>query len=549
MSRSPLCTLFALTLAVGSLTLQAQDAAPPAQQPATPPAQTAPQPTTPGAQQPTRNPDGTYTIQANTRIVILDVIATDAKGNIVPGLTKSDFHITESGDPQTISNFEEGSTRLPSPAVDIESTADLDRLAPRSPVNIILLDEFNTRFEDMAFAQYSLKKYLEKQPDHMVTPTMLIAVSLDKFEVLRDYTQDKQVLLDSLKHHFSGSPWRNTSNSWASERYATAFFTLRRVAEAVVGHQGHKNMIWIGRGFPALNFANTPVDTQNRIDTYRQQCVNSLRDARVTLTTIDPAGLLVDPGVYGSAAAFNDPFGGNYQFAQLAEATGGRTIYGRNDVDAQIGAAAQDGTNFYTLVYHPTDTSRDARKFRKIVVSVDRPGVTLTTREGYYLSYRPRQVDPKAPNRQLLADLGAAATSTMAYDGADINVTRSSTDPATFIVHVSARSLGWSYATGPDPIRHTDIVLVVTTFDKKGKILKEKATSMKFNAPANVPSSGRIEVPLNFPQKVELDSKATRARFVVRIGASARIGTADIDLTQPLPPPPATTPAPNAPGS
>jgi VWFA-related protein len=228
MSRSPLCTLFALTLAVGSLTLQAQDAAPPAQQPATPPAQTAPQPTTPGAQQPTRNPDGTYTIQANTRIVILDVIATDAKGNIVPGLTKSDFHITESGDPQTISNFEEGSTRLPSPAVDIESTADLDRLAPRSPVNIILLDEFNTRFEDMAFAQYSLKKYLEKQPDHMVTPTMLIAVSLDKFEVLRDYTQDKQVLLDSLKHHFSGSPWRNTSNSWASERYATAFFTLRR---------------------------------------------------------------------------------------------------------------------------------------------------------------------------------------------------------------------------------------------------------------------------------------------------------------------------------
>lgn len=522
-----------LALAVATAKAQQPPAATPTPEPQTAPS-TQQQPTPPPSQQPTQNPDGTYTMRVSTRIVVLDVVATDKQGNIVTGLTKEDFHVTEDNDPQTITNFELGVSRVPAPAVDIESTADLDRLAPRAPVNIILLDEFNTRFEDMAFAQYSLKKYLEKQPDHLSTPTMLIAVQIDKFDVLDDYTQDKQKLLDSLKHHFSGNPWRNTSNSWAPERYGTAFLTLRRVSEATVGHQGHKNMIWIGRGFPALNMANVPIDASNRIETLRQQCVNELRDARITLTTIDPAGLLVDPGVYGSAAAFNDPFGGNYQFAQLAKATGGRTIYGRNDVDVQIGAAADEGTNFYTLVYHPTNNSRDAFKFRKINITVDRPGVTLTSLQGYYLQLRPRPVDPKAPTKRLLSDIAAASDSKMAYDGADIKVTRLAKPDNGYSIAVAARSLAWTLGTPEDPARKTELVVAVTTFDKKGKPLKEKASDMRFKAPASAPATGRIEVPVNFLYTLDPDPKAVRVRFVVRIGSSGRIGTQDIDLTEPV---------------
>jgi VWFA-related protein len=523
-----LAASFAVVLQPG---LRAQQPAP--QTPQTAPTVNGGHVSTPGSSQATRNPDGTYTIQTSTRIVILDVVATDAKGNMVSGLSKSDFHVTEAGDAQTITNFEVGESRLPDPSLDIESTADLDRLAPRAPVNIILLDEFNTLFEDMAFARDSLKKFLQHQPDHLITPTMLIAVSLDKFDVLHDYTQNKQALIDSLDHHFSGSPWRNTSNSWASERYGTAFLTLRRVAEAVTGHQGRKNMIWIGRGFPSINLADVPLDSSNRINTYRQDCVNSLRDARVTLTTIDPAGLMVDPGVYGAAAAFNDPFGGNYQFAKIAQATGGRTIYGRNDVDAQIGAAALEGIHFYTLVYHPTNTSNDPSKFRKIVVTVDRPGVTLSTRQGYYLSYGPGRVDPKAPSRRLMSDLASAEDSNMSYDGVDMAVTPVPGTPLSYVIHVAARSVGWYFPTATEPFRHTELVLAVTTYDRKGKLLKQSANDMKFKAPENASPTGRIEVPLNFPFKLDPDSKAVRARVVVRLGTSGRIGTADLDLTKP----------------
>ncbi len=107
----------------------------------------------------------------------------DAKGKVVTDLKRGDFHVEEAGQPQDILHFDEAGAHTPAPDLTIHSTADLDRLAPNAPVNIILLDEFNTRFEDMAFARYSLKKYLERQPAKLITPTILIAVDLEHFTV------------------------------------------------------------------------------------------------------------------------------------------------------------------------------------------------------------------------------------------------------------------------------------------------------------------------------------------------------------------------------
>jgi VWFA-related protein len=472
----------------------------------------------------------TPTLRVYVTRVVLDVVVTDAKGNVVTGLTGKDFKVTDAGEPQTITNFDTSAFHIAKPDVTINSTADLDKFAPDAPVNIILLDEFNTLFEDMAFARYSLKKYLEKQPDKLTVPTMLLAVGIDKFEVLNDYTQNKQAILDALDHHFVAYPWRAQGISWAPERLGTAFGTLERVAEATVGHPGHKNMIWIGRGFPSINMANIPVDSQHRVESYVQQCVNMLRDARVTLYAVDPAGLVVNPTEkYGNEAAFLDPFGGNYDFSRLARATGGQSIFGRNDVDAQIGASARDGENFYTLTYRPTTGAMDPQKFRKIAVTVDRPGLTATTRLGYYVAMGPARVNPTNPSRQLMFDLNSAATSKMDYDAVPLTVTRDPKDPDTFLVHIDAKGLVWTFATDTEP-RHANFVIVATTFDKKDKVLKEDAKVAKVPAPAGVPPTGRIEVPITAPFKVEHNAKAVRVRFVVRISQTGRQGTADVTL-------------------
>ncbi len=509
---------------------------PPSQAPtvpaATPSAQTPPAVPTGNGTQPVRNADGTYTIRRTARLVILDVVVTDKQGNVVSGLTRDNFHVTELGEPQTVLNFEETGARSIPANAEINSTADLDRAAPRAPVNILLLDEFNTRFEDMAFARYSLKKILAKQPDRLDTPTMLIAVSLQKFTVLQDYTQNKAALIDALDHHFAAYPWQVHNGGWIAERYSAAFGTLERVAEAVIGHPGHKNMIWIGRGFPAFSLVNAPVDTATRVDNAVQQCVNELRDARVTLYTVDPAGLTVRPGGdYGPAAEFDDPFGGNYQFNKLAKATGGRAFYGRNDVDTEIGTGIRDGASFYSLTYRPDNANVDPKKFRRIKITLDRPDLTATTREGYYVQRGPARVDPANPSRRLAFELLSADTSNMAYDGVPLTLTPDPANPDSFTIHVDGRGLVWAPATDTEP-RHADMVVVASTFDKKNKELKRISKLVKAAASADVAPTGPLKRDVNLKFALEHDPKAVRARFVVRVSATGRIGTADATLNQ-----------------
>jgi VWFA-related protein len=499
----------------------------PAPQPSTPPAQT-PSGSAPAA---APNSGGAYTIQRTVRLVVLDMVVTDAKGNLITDLRQQDFHVEEAGAPQDIQTFELAGAHTPDPQITIDSTADLDHLAPRSPVNIILLDEFNTRFEDMAFARYSLKKYLEKQPAKLTSPTILIAVSLEKFTVLRDYTQNKDEILNALESHFAAYPWQMQQGAWVGERYATAFVTLRRVAEAVMGHSGHKNVIWIGRGFPSFNFARFTPETQDHIESSVRSCVNILRNARITLYTVDPAGVMVNPNEYGGGPFGNDPFGGNYQFNVLARETGGAALYGRNDVDAEIDTAIRDGAGFYTLTYRPNNPTSEPKKFRRIEVTVDRPGLTVTTRKGYYTVAPSAPADPEKPSRRLVSDLVAAESSNMAYDGVSISLLPSPTDPDAYTVHVDGKALTWSPATDTQP-RHTDFIMMVTTFDKKGKELKRDARSFGLNAPPTVPPTGRLDRSVDINYTIAHDPKAVRARFVVRVTSSSRIGTADVELGQ-----------------
>lgn len=564
-----ICTL----MLIGSLSLRAQsDTAAPAAAPVQPPSTPAPQaepaaapatqaaPPVPGSTaapvpaqtppaavpgssaQPVRGADGTYTLRRVSRLVILDVVVTDKQGNIVNGLTRDDFHVTELDQPQTILNFEAAGAHATPPAADINSTAELDRLAPQAPVNILLLDEFNTRFEDMAFARYSLKKLLQKQPDHLTTPTMLIAVDLQHFTVLQDYTQNKAALLSALEHHFAAYPWQVHNGGWIAERYATAFATLTRVAEAVVGHPGHKNMIWIGRGFPPYNFANGPIDAENRVNTAVQMCVNELRDARVTLYTVDPAGLTVSPGGdYGSAAAFNDPFGGNYQFSKLAVATGGRTFYGRNDVDTEIGTGIREGGSFYSLSYRPDTANVDPKKFRRIKITLSRPDLTATTREGYYVQMGPARVNPTNPSRRLAFEVLSADASNMVYDGVPLTLIPDPANSDTFTIKVDGSALVWAPATDTAP-RHADMVVVASTFDKKNKEIKRISKVISANATTDVAPTGPLKRDVNLRFPLEHDPKAVRARFVVRVSATGRIGTADAKLGQAATGPAAVTP-------
>jgi VWFA-related protein len=475
--------------------------------------------------------NGTYSLHANARIVVLDVVVVDRKGQPVTNLRKDDFQVFEEKQPQSVTIFEPPATHPVPPVAEIHSTPDLDRLAPQSPVNIIVLDELNSRFEDEAFTRYSLKKYLSTQPDKLNAPTTLIAVSLHKFNVLVDYTQDKNAILSALEHHTPANPWQVGSRSWAGEQFSSAFSALMQVSEATAGHPGHKNMIWIGRGFPTLRLDKVPADQRDQLTAAIDNCVNMLRDSRVTLYTVDPRGVVTDTSTDEDGMDVEDPFGGNVQFSAAAAATGGKSFYGRNDVDAEIGTSIRDGASFYTLTYRPSSTDDARRPFRGIRVRVKDPNLHAITREGYYLPKAPEAPTKKvvAANLQrMLADLSAAAGTTLVYDGVPLRVERDASDPNIVHARFLPENSDWT-DNGPAEKRTLKFQVVTVVFDKKNKPYGQEGKGITAQALPLTQNPKPANIDYKFP--LPAAPAATRLRVVVRVESSGKIAAANFDLT------------------
>jgi Ca-activated chloride channel family protein len=94
------------------------------------------------------------TFKAEARLVLLDVVVTTGKGEPVPGLHREDFQVTEDGQPQTVSLFEEHKGAQPSlaklPAMSAHVFTNYPLTKTPDSVNVLLLDWLNTQPQDQA---------------------------------------------------------------------------------------------------------------------------------------------------------------------------------------------------------------------------------------------------------------------------------------------------------------------------------------------------------------------------------------------------------------
>jgi VWFA-related protein len=144
-------------------------------------------------------------ITVTTRIVVLDVVVTDKKGALVQRtFDKSDFTIYEGGKPQTIRSFEPPSAHVMPGAGQaiVNSAADLTKIGD-APVTVLVLDELNSRFEDMSYSRQMLVKYLLSQPAVLKEPTLMLVATNTSFQQLHDYTQDRDALVQIVKKRVS----------------------------------------------------------------------------------------------------------------------------------------------------------------------------------------------------------------------------------------------------------------------------------------------------------------------------------------------------------
>jgi len=490
----------------------------------------------------------TPVFKVNTRIVILDIVVTDKKGNVVNNLKQSDFSVTEDKQLQTIRTFEPPNAHAMPPSPDgkaiVNSAADLPKIGD-APLTILVLDELNTAFTDMSYSRYSLQKYLLAQPELLNQPTALLVASNTKFQLLQDYTQNRAALLQALKTHFPEYPWKletsHKSGPGVAERMAQTMASLIQIAEATRGSPGRKNIIWVGTASFSVNLVSADSQTIQTMDQLTKRLTQTLLETRVTLYHIDPTINEAYSVEADDPDNDDDPFADGITFNQFATATGGQIYAGRNDVNNEIANSIDNGNSYYTLSYSPSNSNEDAAKYRSIHIKLSNPDLTATTRSGYYPeaanannSVNDTTLSANQRKSFLELDLSQAALSILAYNALTVTAQKTA-DPHVWQISVPSANLAWT--PQPNGQLSTEVTAMAVSFNDSGNGLKGKYrttnkskilahTAHEFQS-AKKPEEDAVNTVL-FQLPVDTPSGTTRIRFILRDAITGKIGTIDI---------------------
>ncbi len=378
------------------------------------------------------------TFQTTTRLVQVNVVVHGKDKKPAEGLKKEDFTILEKGRPQRIAFFHEiranqvatRRTRLPQ---NVFSNHYSDSISTPASVTVILLDSLNTSWQDQTYARAQVVRFLKQiQPGDRVA-----LYSLGRgLRILHDYTTDASALVERL-NRFNGlnlpdlaasavdtddplyallSPEgqaaeQRMANFFARNNVLNTLNALEAIGEHLAAVPGRKRLVWVSGGFPLtigfddINTAGAggaPAPMTDR-ETFFDQIEHTLRalnHADVAVYPVDARGLMVDPQFAASAHGSSAPLKGwsppNLDTMRvLADRTGGRAYYNRHDIDRAVREVFEDTAVTYTIGYYSDQPELDG-KFREIKVKVNRPGVNVRARKGYFALAAMRSDDEKS---------------------------------------------------------------------------------------------------------------------------------------------------------
>jgi len=349
-----------------------------------------------------------YTIQARVPITIVDVVVTDAKGKPVHGLKQSDFTILEDKQEMKPNSFEEHRTDEAAPvaapvqakpALPPNTFTNVTPTPPAAgPLNVLLIDNLNTPMAVQTIAKQHMLQFLDKMP----ASTRMEIIMLDAhLRILQGFTADRALLKAAVaatmpQFERGEDPQQDPAQTdpssleeeavMMSTRAANQISAMKQIARFLGGMPGRKNLFW-ATGSVTLQFPPQPPDPDLWPPTVfydltpaMTEAEDLLARAHVAVYSIDSRGLQVlKPKTRKSDLVMSE----HRTMESVAEQTGGKAFYNNNDLGALAADALDSGSNYYTLTYTPVNQTMDTR-FRTISVKVDRPGLNLVYRNGYY---------------------------------------------------------------------------------------------------------------------------------------------------------------------
>lgn len=496
------------------------------------------------AQQPAPSPSAqsssVMTLHVTRQIVVLDLVVTDKHGNLVTNCTANDFKVYENGVQQQIRNFEPPQPDRKLPAVALKDHNGRDNWG-NAPLTMLVIDEMNTPFSELAYSRYEVNRYLKAQPALMPEPTMVLWLNDYGFHPLTSFTRDRQALLTAVTKH-SGSLPSKLMRGDSVARLAESFSALQQIALFSRGSSGSKKIIWVGRGFPGVNVEQLSSKDQDTFNKAVHSTLDLLLASRVSVDVIDPTEMLNpepnatiggdmsdmpdDPTLLTSSPP--DPFAATFNFSSFSRQTGGQYFYGRNDIDREIATSSSHANSFYTLTYSPSSAIQD-NTYRKIVVRMSNPNLVVQTKQGYY----PGGDDQSEPTKKELGfDLYEASVTGMVYTGVGLHLDHCERnhDRIHADCTLSFDSGTLTFAPTDSGSYNTRFLASVSSLDAKSKLVYwtvDQITLGVASSHVGQLANGRG----TFDLHTVIPPQARTVRFIVR-DSSGRIGTADLPPEQ-----------------
>ena len=566
-----------------------------------PPAQTQdakdPQTAAAPAQQPSY--ETSTVLKVKTRLVVVDVVARDSKGAPVTDLKQGDFTIVEDGKEQKVRifNFQQPETSpmgaAPAPANPGNIVDNLPHFKPGRALNIILMDSLNTSRINQVTMRDAMIKFLETLPENEPIAVYLLG---DRIRLLQDFTTDPAVLKDvvrSFKGRSSsllnvsanGSPITpilpgiaqslppqmafqirefetSQAASLTDQRVSATLSALNSLARTLSGYPGRKNLIWISETFPfdvMLTSVTSATDRNYTHDIARTG--NLLSDSQVAIYPLDARGL-AGSGLFNVANGGDSMSAGMSQMDReaderlaarttmldLAERTGGRAFYNRNDLDGAVRESIDDGSTYYTLGYYPENKNWDGG-FRKIQIKLLRSGVKLRYRIGYFAldTATFAKLNPKRKDQDFdeALSLNVPVSTALPFQAMVMPPSAKTQNKVVISYGVDPHVL--SFAAGNDGLQHVDMECAVRVFAKKNPDKTVTTEAQKMGGAMNADAYAKVMKGF-FPcrDQLTLEPGDYLLRLGVRDNETGLIGTTNATLTIPAGNGNATQPDPAA---
>src|SRR6476620_4686357 len=158
---------------------------------------------------------------------------------------------------------------------------------------------------------------------------------------------------------------------------------LAAVASTLAGAPPGRKILILISGGRAFTFGEIGVPSSRSEGTDLVRLFSDLQRANVTVYAFDAHGLEVDGTMVAKESLYS-----------FAESTGGHAVAFRNDPESFVADAFRESSTYYFLGFRATSSSNE-KEFHKIEVKVNRPGVQVHTRNGYYPV-------PKNPGAQVI---------------------------------------------------------------------------------------------------------------------------------------------------